>query len=211
MKPILAILGTLVGYEVTIQGIETYERHKFWNVSREYCEAVGKPLLRIGIRRSKLEPPNGDVTLDLDLAVLKIPGGVVGDERDIPFADKQFGVCFNEHTLEHLHSAEDVNQAVKECARVADYAVFLTPSPYSLWSNFFCETHRLRIFPHDSSISVEEVGLTPVGRALVAYGTPPTVTRARINPFLQQAIRLMGGRPRRRYETGYEWMLESEA
>ena len=193
------LLATLLAYEFIIQGTEIWERHSYWKASRHYCNQVNKKLLRIGIKRSFTEPPNGDVTLDLDKEILKIPGGVQGDERAMPFHDKQFGVCFNEHTLEHLHSAEDVQQAVKECTRVADCAVFLMPSPYSIWSTFFCETHRLRLWEENNTLIVEEMGLTPVGRVIVAY-EPPLVFQAKGNRPLQVIISAMGGRPKQKYE-----------
>ena len=149
-------LWCLAAYEFEIQSTEFNERHGLWRWSRDYCSRIGKPLLRIGIRRSFLEPPNGDVTLDIDPAVLAIPGGVLGDERQMPFADKQFGVCFNEHTLEHLKTVEDVQLAVKECARVADKAVLLAPSPYSIISmlhpnhfqRLWFERNRIKVSPN---------------------------------------------------------------
>jgi len=156
------ILGTalllLGAYELNVVARESVERHAYWELVREYCDSVRKPLLRIGMRRSFTEPPNGDVTLDLDPAVQGISGGVWGDERDMPFSTKEFGVCFNEHTLEHLRTAEDVQLAVNECVRVADRAVFLAPSPYGIYSSMFCPTHNLRLwFDRDSnSILVKE-------------------------------------------------------
>lgn len=152
----LAVLGTAVVYEGSIQVSEHAERYHYWEVARAYCDLVGKPLLRIGIKRSYFEPPNGDITIDIDLKVLDIPGGVHGDERFMPFADKQFGACFNEHTLEHLHTAEDVEMAVNECARVADVAFLLAPSPYSIWANLFNPTHNLRLWmdPRNNRILV---------------------------------------------------------
>jgi len=145
-KILLGVLGTAVIYEGVIQLNEIAERENYWQLARKYCDKIGKPLLRIGIRRSSFEPPNGDVTLDVDLKVLDIPGGVHGDERAMPFSDKEFGCCFNEHTLEHLHTCEDVEMAVNECARVADFTVLLCPSPYSIYSNLFNPTHYLRLW-----------------------------------------------------------------
>lgn len=200
----LGIVLGLVIYELIIQTIETLERHTYWRRSREYCDKVKKPLLRVGMKRSIFEPPNGDVTIDLDKAVLKIPGGVLGDERHMPFIDKQFGVCFNEHTLEHLHSVKDVELAVRECTRIADCAVFLTPSPYSIVATFFCKTHRLRIWSEDDKIAVQELGLTPVGRAIVTYGQPPKVEGVEENELLSGLVEAMGGRPIVAYERGYE-------
>lgn len=133
--PKLAIVAGLVGlYEAGVQLPEYQDRHEGFAAARAYCRSVGKKLLRIGVHRGLLEPPNGDITLDLDPSVTDPSKGVVlGDERNmVMFADRQFGVAFNEHTLEHLFTAEDVRRAVTECLRVADYAIFLFPSRNSL-------------------------------------------------------------------------------
>ena len=186
------VLGTallLAGvYELGVTAHEIAERHAHWKLSREYCDEVQKPLLCIGMRRGFTEPPNGDVTLDLDPAVQDVEGGVWGDERDMPFATKEFGVCFNEHTLEHLRTVEDVQLAVNECVRVADRAVFLTPSPYSIHASLFCPHHNLRIWLDQDSniIRVEDntlrtgFGYAPgVSQALTAEDTPPLVVTTR--------------------------------
>ena len=144
------MIGTIIKlavlYELGLTVRGTIERHNYYNEARYYCDQVGKPLLRIGMRRLPWEPPNGDVTIDIDPEVLNLEGGVLGDERQMPFVDKQFGVAFNEHTLEHLYSPEDVEQAVNECVRVADKAVFLVPSPYSIAGNLLNPTHHLRLW-----------------------------------------------------------------
>ena len=154
---IATLLKAALVYEIAIQTKEGIERHHYWGISRQYCNLVGKPLLRVGMNRSFLEPPNGDMTIDIDPEIQSIPGGVWGDERHMPFTDKQFGVCFNEHTLEHLHTLEDVQLAVNECVRVADRAVFLGPSAYSLYSNLFCPTHNLRLRFDDTNNRIEVV------------------------------------------------------
>jgi len=189
IAPLVAIGIGLTTYEVAIQLKEHSERRKYWDIARAHCDQSGKKLLRIGIRRGIFEPPNGDVTLDLDPVVLNIPGGTCGDERDMPFADKEFGVCFNEHTLEHLHSREDVELAVNECVRVADKAILLCPSPYSIISNLFCHTHYLRIWFDKDKIRVtnNDYRVLPdtlplpsaIGQALVLKDKAPVVISQR--------------------------------
>jgi len=190
-------LGLAAGmYEAAITVHETMERHRAYGWARGYADSVGKPLLRIGVRRSFLEPPNGDVTLDIDPIVASLPGGVIGDVRGIPFAAGEFGVTFCEHVLEHLHTAEDVAAAVAECVRVADYAVFLCPSPYGIWSSFLCPSHRLRLWfdpPGNAMVvrrnilrtglgtpaptAIDDTGrpLRGIGQLLVAHQTAPRV------------------------------------
>jgi hypothetical protein len=157
-KVILGALGVAAVYEVVCFIAETKEKHDYFNLARDYCRSVNKPLLRIGMQRAPWEPPNGDVTLDIDPIVKYIPGGVWGDERNMPFNDKQFGICFNEHTLEHLQSAEDVELAVNECVRVADKAIFLVPSPYRISTTLFEPGHLLRLWldPQTNTIKVTQ-------------------------------------------------------
>lgn len=151
----LGVVGLgLLAYEGIIALSESAERHSTYRMAREYCDSVNKPLLRIGVRRGITEPPMGDVTIDIDPIIESFPGGVLGDERDMPFEDKEFGACFNEHTLEHLENPEDVELAVNECVRVADLTVLLAPSPYGIYATFFCPTHNLRIWFEDGRIRV---------------------------------------------------------
>ncbi|MCL5107895.1 MAG: class I SAM-dependent methyltransferase [Chloroflexi bacterium] len=144
-------------WEMHVQVPEIFDRHQAYRMARQYCRAVGKPLLRVGIRRGFLEPPNGDATLDIDPIIRRIAGGVQGDERAMPmFADKQFGAAFNEQTLEHLHSAEDVRLAVGECVRVADYAYLLVPSPAGIIAHLH-PTHYLAIRIVQGGLAVRRV------------------------------------------------------
>jgi hypothetical protein len=150
MNPALVVLLGVVAavpvYEGTIGVKETIERHHYYNIGRAYCDLVKKPFLAVGLQRWSYEPPNADVVADIDPQVLDYPGGVQTDERDMPFADKQFGAVYNAHTLEHMATPEDVELAMNECLRVADVGLFLCPSPYSLYANMFCPAHNLRLF-----------------------------------------------------------------
>ncbi len=143
-KVFLGGVGLIAVYQVTTSIRENAERHWWYDWSRQYCDTVGKPLLSVGLQRWSMFPPDGDYTLDIDPEVLAVPGGVLGDECDMPFPDKMFGVAYNPHTLEHLNTAEDIEKAVSECRRVADYAVLLAPSPYNIYSNLFCPSHNFR-------------------------------------------------------------------
>jgi len=142
----LAIAGLLAAYEGTIAVKESVERHKYWNQARQYADSVSKPLLVVGMKRHFWEPDNGDITADIDPKVQQIAGGVWADERELPFTDKEFGAVYNAHTLEHMGSAEEVEQAVNECLRVADKVFFICPSPYGIYSNLFCPAHKLRLW-----------------------------------------------------------------
>ena len=146
----------IVAYQATITTLQYLEGRNAYRRARAYCDAVGKPLLSIGMARTPWSQPNGDVTLDIDPSVRQIVGGVQGDERDMSmFRDKQFGACINSHTLEHLGSVLDVAAAAGECARVADVAVFLCPHPYSM-VNLIVRSHHLQIKFEDGAMFVRE-------------------------------------------------------
>lgn len=172
----LIALG-LAAYEGTLQLQETSERHEYWNLGRNYANQVGKPMLQIGRRIRPWEPPLADVVLDLDERVLDSPEGVIADERAIPFPDHYFGACYNSHTLEHLNSAEDIQQAINECCRVADYAIFLCPSPYGIISILKPE-HKFRLlFKENNEIIAKRMRRSlQVGQVIVApWDQPPQV------------------------------------
>ena len=133
-------------YEGSIQLKENAERHHYWSLARAYSDLARKPLLVVGMKRHWFQPPNGDITVDIDHEVESIAGGIRADERALPFRDKEFGAVYNAHTLEHLATPEDVELAVNECLRVGDIALFLAPSPYSIIANFFCPSHHLRLW-----------------------------------------------------------------
>lgn len=50
------------------------------------------------------------------------------EKQSLPFLDKQFGVAFCSHVLEHL---EDWRFALAEMSRVADYVIIVLPHPLS--------------------------------------------------------------------------------
>jgi len=165
-----------LGYEVGIGIRNIIERHTYYKEAREYCNSVGKPMLRIGMRKYFWEPPDADVTVDIDPEVEQTLGGICADERKLPFANKEFGVVLNQHTLEHLSSIEDAEQAINESVRVADIAILLTPSPYSLFTNVFNPHHNLRLyFDHiNNTIRVEEnrYNIRSIGQVMLVTDSP---------------------------------------
>ena len=184
----MTTLGTLFGLWVCYEGgigiRNIIERHTYYKEAREYCDKVGKPMLRIGMRNSFWEPPDADVTVDIAPEVKAIAGGVCADERNLPFQDKEFGVCINQHTLEHLSSVEDAEQAINESVRVADIAVLLTPSPYSLFTNVFNPHHNLRLYFDriNNTIRIEEnryniKSIGSIGQAMLVTKSPRIYSR----------------------------------
>lgn len=181
MITLKTLLGLWAGYEGGIGIRNIIERHTYYKEAREYCDMIGKPMLRIGMRKYFWEPPDADVTVDIDHEVESTIGGVCADERSLPFANKEFGVCINQHTLEHLSNIEDAEQAINESFRVADIAVLLTPSPYSVFTNIFNPHHNLRLyFDHiNNTIRIEEnrYNIKSVGQAMVLTKSPRIYSR----------------------------------
>ncbi len=182
MRLIAMAIIALATHEAGIQVKENVERHTYYNTARQYCDEVDKPLLVVGIKRHFWQPPNGDITVDIDPKVLNIPGGVLADEREMPFNDKTFGACYNAHTLEHLYTPDDVELAVNECLRVSDKVVFLAPSPYSIIANMLVPGHNLRLWfdPANNRMKVaNKNNRAPVstGQALVVQDYAPEIIR----------------------------------
>jgi len=169
-------LGLWIGYECGIGMRNIIERHTYYREAREYCDKVDKPMLRIGMRKTFFEPPDADVTVDINPEVENIIGGTCADERMLPFSDKKFGVCINQHTLEHLSNTEDVEKAINECVRVSDITVLLTPSPYSIFTNVFNPHHSLRLYFDriNNAVRVEKnkYNVRSIGQAMVVEKSP---------------------------------------
>ena len=140
------IAKILLAYEGGMVVRDNMERWKHYKSAREYADLARKPLLMVGMPRQFWQPQSADVILDIDPLVETIEGGIMADERDIPFPDKFFGACYNAHTLEHMFTVEDCEIAINECTRVSDLTTFVCPSPYSIYANFFCPSHHLRLW-----------------------------------------------------------------
>ncbi len=145
-KMLFALLGGAAIYEMGVNIGEHRERHEYYNRARAYCNSVGKPLLTVGMQRTRVNPPDGDYVVDIDPDVQNIPGGVLASVTDMPFPNKLFGVAYNSHVLEHLNTVGEIEEAIAECRRVADYTVLLVPSPYSIYANLFCPSHKFRLW-----------------------------------------------------------------
>lgn len=83
-----------------------------------------------------------DVLANIDIELDGLPNFIQLDvERDpLPFADKQFGVAYCSHVLEHLDNWEF---ALNEMVRVADYIVIVLPDPvyFSGWLDLEHKQH----------------------------------------------------------------------
>ncbi len=89
-----------------------------------------------------------EVLSNIDIAPDGMPHFIQLDiEREVlPFADKQFGVAFLSHVLEHL---DNWQFAVEEASRVADYVVIVLPHPAYFSGQFLLE--------HKQHFSVDDI------------------------------------------------------
>lgn len=118
------------------------ERAEKYQLARQTADALGKPLLVVGgpwgdnpFRKLAGISYHGHGDVCVDLAPYACEGAsrfVQADIRDLPFANREFGSCFNSHILEHLPSAEDCAQAWRELHRVADTVFTCLPGKASI-------------------------------------------------------------------------------
>ena len=136
---------------------EIGESRQIFNQSREYADAVGKPLLVVGAPKLRFNHPCGDVTIDISPDMAKFCNGEVADVRDIPYPDKYFGAAFVSHVLEHLATIADASQALDELERVADRVFTASPHKTSVlaWLN---PKHHLWVTPSGDGYILEQRG-----------------------------------------------------
>ena len=103
--------------------------------ARQISDKLGKPMLNVGAGtdksslRAKMLGSQlvGDINVDISAseATPHGPNRVsFGDVQSLPFKDKQFGVAYSSHVLEHV---DHPDQALKELDRVADKVMAVVP------------------------------------------------------------------------------------
>lgn len=104
----------------------------------------GKPLLNAGCGTPDEHTDAGyminrsDINLDIRELEGVVPNFVQGDIQEMPFEDKQFGVAYCSHALEHM---DDVHKALSELYRVADEVYFVLPRWWAP-SNYMNHKHK---------------------------------------------------------------------
>ena len=146
------IMGVL--FQVGLMMGEVSKRWSAYRQARAYCDKVEKPLLRVGMRKWNWEPPDADVTCDIDPSVTKYPGGQVCDIRTLPFEDKHFGACLVQHVLEHLSTPDEAYRALAEAERVADKVWVIAPDPLNLLG--------VHVWGHHLIVSVQPDGMVEI-------------------------------------------------
>lgn len=157
-KPGTIILGSLLALVGTYTLRDflhvTVTRNAAFEQARELSN--GKGIINIGCGPSRTyqaqviaEQP--EVLANLDIAPDGMPHFIQLDveKKSLPFADKQFGVAFASHILEHL---DNWQFALSEMARVADYVMVVLPHPM-YFSGWLWPSHR----QHFSVADIERI------------------------------------------------------
>lgn len=112
---------------------ERKEREKWYNIAFQRSRYIGKPLIVFGSPKGR--HGCGDVLFDLR-PTGECPVEVQGDISDLSmFRDKEFGVAFVSHVLEHL-SSQKMEKALYELQRIANSCVILYPSTMNMLARF---------------------------------------------------------------------------
>jgi len=118
----------------------------------------GKGIINIGAvphrtYQAQIIAESPEVLANIDIAPNGMPHFIKLDiETDpLPFPDKQFGVAFLSHILEHL---DNWSFALEEACRVADYAIVVLPHP-AYFSGWIWPGHRQHFSRDDIQKIVE--------------------------------------------------------
>ena len=141
------LFGALVcatgNYVLRDLGHQTIARFSAFNRAKEL--EGGKGIINIGAGphrtyQAQLIAEDPGVLSNIDIALDGMPHFMRLDvERNpLPFADKQFGVSFASHVLEHL---DNWQFTLREMVRVADYVVIVLPHPI-YFSGWLIPAHR---------------------------------------------------------------------
>ena len=116
----------------------------------------GKGIVNIGAGphrtyQAQMIAESPSIMANIDIAANGIPRFIQLDieAEHLPFSDKQFGVAFLSHILEHL---DNWQFALEEAIRVADYVVVVLPHP-AYFSGWLDPQHK----QHFSRDEIDEI------------------------------------------------------
>jgi len=139
--PIILALGALFGSVGTCAVTDIFHIVTTKEVAFEDAKRLssGKGIINIGAGPNRtfgahVVARDPEVVVNIDIEPDGLPNFIQLDVEmePLPFADKQFGVAYCSHVLEHLDNWEF---ALNEMVRVADYVVIVLPDPqyFSGW------------------------------------------------------------------------------
>ena len=123
--------------------LEMKERLTAFTEARALADRLLKPLANIGCggprNLANIITPRflEESDVNVDVVPRDVPNFKQADIYHLPFTDKEIGVAWVSHILEHL---EDPDAAVKEVERVSDFQFFLVPDWWS--SSAAIPSHR---------------------------------------------------------------------
>lgn len=124
-----------------------WERNSYFTEARSLADSIGKPLINIGCGdyNPNLFPRAlAESDLNIDVVPQDVPNFKLIDSiYDMPFRDREFGVAFASHVLEHVGNPRE---AIREIKRIADHYYLLVPAWWNSAGLFWPE-HKW-IFPN---------------------------------------------------------------
>jgi len=130
----------LIGISSALAGSFIYDLIRQQSVKREafkYAQSIAgkKGIINLGSGQgrsslARLFASSPEVKVNIDITPNGVPGFRLYDLNKVPypFKDKEFGVVFASHLIEHL---DNWYEAVKEMVRIADHVVIVLPHPLS--------------------------------------------------------------------------------
>lgn len=136
-------MNALIVYFLAVRAAQYMERGLSARNARSLADNLGKPLLNAGCGGEAWHFSADGISLkcdvNMDIVPRNVPNFVLGDVQDMyMFSDKQFGVAFCSHTLEHVN---DPQRAIQELHRVADHVIILTPGWWDV-ATYFNPDHK---------------------------------------------------------------------
>ena len=160
MNPLIAILGSGIGFVATCATWDILHVVTTKEVAFEEAKRLsnGKGLINIGAGPNRtfgaqVVARDPEVLANIDIDPDGLPNFIQLDvEREpLPFADKQFGVAYGSHVLEHL---DNWQFCLDEMVRVADYVVIVLPDP-QYFSGWLDLEHKQHFSPDDIGAIIE--------------------------------------------------------
>jgi len=154
MNPFVALLGIGASLAAAYTMCDIFSVVTTKEVAFEEAKRLsgGKGIINIGAGPNRtfgaqVVARDPEVLANIDIDPDGLPNFIRLDvESDsLPFADKQFGVAYCSHVLEHLDNWEF---ALNEMVRVADYVVIVLPDP-KYFSGWIDPEHKQHFSPDD--------------------------------------------------------------
>lgn len=156
----VAIVGGAIGFVAACAAWDIFHIVTTKEVAFEEAKRLsgGKGIINIGagphrIFGAQVVARDPEVAVNIDIEPDGLPNFIQLDAQrePLPFADKQFGVAYCSHVLEHL---DNWQFALNEMLRVADYVIIVLPDPRS-FSGWIDPEHKQHFSTDDINQIIE--------------------------------------------------------